>query len=119
MWREGRNNKMATQRDPNRQAVMSHIPLETAAKIKTYIKGRTVKCKAKKGMRIRKQERDMTMSDYIIEKAENGVRNVKMDDESRKWMEERLRKNMKLRKAQDKIVREEAKAREKAKQTEQ
>ena len=41
---------MATQRDPNRQAVMSHIPLETAAKIRTYIKGKTVKCKAKKGM---------------------------------------------------------------------
>lgn len=103
---------MATQRDPNRQAVMSHIPLETAAKIRTFIKGKTVKCKAKKGMQVRKQVRDMTMSDYIIERAETGVKNVKMDDESRKWMEERLRKNTRARKAQDKIVREEAKARE-------
>lgn len=110
---------MATQRDPNRHAVMSHIPLETAAKIKTYIKGKTVKCKAKKGMRVRKQEREMTMSDYIIEKAENGVRNVKMDEASRKWMEERLRKNVKIRKAQDKIVRDEAKARERTKRAEE
>ena len=106
---------MATQRDPNRQAVMSHIPLETAAKIKTYIKGKTVKCKAKMGMKIRKKERDMTMSDYIIEKAEKGVKNVKMDDESRKWMEERLRKNTRVRRAQDKLVREEAKERKEKK----
>lgn len=110
---------MATQRDPNRQAVMSHIPLETAAKIRTYIKGKTVKCKAKKGMRIRKQERGMTMSDYIIERAETGVRNVKMDDESRKWMEERLRKNIKARKVQDKIVRDGAKAREESRKFEE
>jgi len=91
---------------------MSHVPLVTAAKIRTFIKGKTVKCKAKNGMKVRKQERKMTVSDYIIDRAESGVKNVKMDEESRKWMEERLRKNTKARKAQDKIVRDEAKARE-------
>ena len=68
---------MASQRDPNRYAVMCYVPIELAAKIKSYAYGKTVVNKHREGERVHTPTRPMAMSALCrfmgVDSAEFGV----------------------------------------------
>lgn len=67
---------MATQRDPNRQAVMLYVDLDLLAKVRTVIKGRKVPRKSAGTKRATSSMREMGMADFFIECAEKEVADV-------------------------------------------
>jgi len=67
---------MATQRDPNRQAVMLYVDLDLLAKVRTVIKGRKVPRKSAGTKRATTSMREMGMADFFIECAKKEVADV-------------------------------------------
>lgn len=96
---------MANQLNVNRYRCNVMTDLETAAKLRTYIKGKTVAAKSIGGREIRKANRPMTIGDLLEQKAVEIAEGVKMDNESRAWMMEQYELNVKKRKAADSEVR--------------
>ena len=47
---------MAGKRDPNRYGIMCYVPTELAAKIKSYVSGRSVPNKRREGQKVMTQE---------------------------------------------------------------
>jgi len=97
MWAK----KMASQRDPNRVAIMSYVPIPLAAKIRTHIAGKTVPNKVRSGRKVRKPTRAMGMSDYLIGLAEQDLADVKVRSIDREWAKMVLEKNQAIRRVQD------------------
>ena len=69
------------QRDANRYAVMSYVPLELVAKLKSFVEGKTVPNKARKGQTLHKLTRPMAMSDALIMFADKALARQKVSPE--------------------------------------
>lgn len=95
---------MSSQRDPNRQAVMCYLPMETAMRLRTVIDGKTVRNKVREGLKVHKPMRPMGMSDYLISLAEKAVRKVTPSSMAVAWGKEKLAKNIRARRMQDERV---------------
>lgn len=78
--------------------VSAHIPVESAGRMRTYLKGKTMPARHITGRGIIKEVRLMTTSDFITEAINSKLEGVTMDAESREWVEAQLRKNLKERK---------------------
>lgn len=89
---------MTTQRDPNRTAVMCYVPIELAAKIKSYILNRSVPAKPIAGRKMRVKTRPMAMSDLLIALAERKLAEQEVLPQFRQWAEATLKRNIKARK---------------------
>ena len=89
------------QRDENRYAVMSYVPLELVAKIKSFIEGKEVPNKARKGQTVHKLMRPMAMSDALIMFADKALARQKVSPAAEKWAAKTLRRNKKDRKIAD------------------
>ena len=95
---------MANQLNVNRYRCNVMTDLDTAAKLRTYVKGKTVAAKSVGGRVVRKATRPMTIGDLLEQKAIEIADGVKMDAESREWMMKQYQVNVKKRAAADSAV---------------
>ena len=84
---------MASQRDPNRYAVMCYVPIELAAKIKSYVYGKTVVNKHREGEKVHTPTRPMAMSDLLIALAEAKLKDQEVLPQFRQWADATKRRN--------------------------
>ena len=89
------------QRDENRYAVMSYVPLELVARLKSYIEGKEVPNEPRKGQTVRKPLRPMGMSDALIQFAEEALADQKVLPKYRRWADRALKHNIAERKIAD------------------
>jgi len=88
---------MNSQRDPNRTAVMCYVPIELAAKIKSYVLKRTVPAKPIAGRKMRVKTRPMAMSDLLIALAERELAGQEVLPQFRQWADATLKRNVRAR----------------------
>lgn len=88
---------MTGMRDPNRTAVMCYVPIELAAKIKSYIRDRAVPVKPIAGRKQHVKERPMAMSDLLIALAEEKLEAQEVLPQFRQWAEATLKRNVRAR----------------------
>ena len=91
---------MTGMRDPNRTAVMCYVPIELAAKIKSYVLGKSVPNKQVGGRKLRVKTRPMAMSDLLIVLAERELaKQEEVLPQFRQWADATLKRNLKRREA--------------------
>ena len=90
---------MTGMRDPNRTAVMCYVPIELAAKIKSYILDKAVPNKQIGGRKLRVKTRPMAMSDLLIALAERELAKQVVLPQFRQWADATLKRNLKRREA--------------------
>lgn len=74
------------------------FPVELMGKLRTYIKGKQRPSRPLgEGKKIRKPMRAMSVSDFVTELVARSMADVKMDAESRKWIEMIQARNLKAR----------------------
>jgi len=76
---------MAGKRDPNRYGIMCYVPTELAAKIKSYVYGKTVPNKGREGRKVRTPMRPMAMSDLLIALAEEKLKDQEVLPQFENW----------------------------------
>lgn len=92
---------MAGQRDPDRYGVMCYVPNELAAKMKSFIAGKTVAAKPRKGQKVHTPTRPMGMSDLLIALADERLKDQEVLPRFADWTEMIRRHNRKLRAAKE------------------
>ena len=90
---------MTGMRDPNRTAVMCYVPIELAAKIKSYVLGKSVPNKQVGGRQLRVKTRPMAMSDLLIALAERELAKQEVLPQFRQWADATRKRNLKRREA--------------------
>lgn len=81
------------------------FPVELMGRLRTYIKGKQKPSRPLgEGKKIRKPMRAMTVSDFILEISEKALAGVKMDADSRKWVDAMFEKNRQERDKQRKLA---------------
>lgn len=78
---------------------------ETAARLRTVVKGRTMPALKFKDRANRKSERKMSTSYFVEQLVKERLSDVKADAESLKWMADAQKAAIKQRKEQDELVR--------------
>lgn len=90
---------MTGMRDPNRTAVMCYVPIELAAKIKSYILDKAVPNKQIGGRKLRVKTRPMAMCDLLIALAERELAEQEVLPQFRQWADATRKRNLKRREA--------------------
>ena len=90
---------MAGKRDPNRYGIMCYVPTELAAKIKSYVSGRSVPNKGREGQKVHTPFRPMAMSDLLIALAEEKLKDQEVLPQFRQWADATKRRNTARRNA--------------------
>ena len=88
---------MAGKRDPNRYGIMCYVPVELAAKIKSFVIGKSVPNKGRSGQRVLKPLRPMMMSDLLIALAADKLKDQEVLPQFADWGEMIVRHNRRMR----------------------
>ena len=96
---------MIPQKNINRHHFDVSMDVEDAARVRTFIKGKTMPARSFNGRKTRKAVRAMTVSDFFEIAGKKIVDGVKPDSESLKWMMERVSKMKRQREIVDEKVR--------------
>ena len=88
---------MAGQRDPNRYGIMCYVPVELAAKIKSFVIGKSVPNKGRSGQRVLKPLRPMGMSDLLIALAAEKLKDQEVLPQFANWGDMIRKHNSKVR----------------------
>ena len=78
---------------------MCYVPIELAAKIKSYVYGKTVVNKHREGEKVHTPTRPMAMSDLLIELAETKLKDQEVLPQFRQWADATKRRNAARRQA--------------------
>ena len=74
------------------------FPVELMGKLRTYLKGREVPSRPLgEGRKVRKPMRPMHVTDFVVRLVEKSMADVKMDADSRRWIEMIQARNLKSR----------------------
>ena len=87
---------MAGKRDPNRYGIMCYVPVELAAKIKSFVTGKSVPNKGRSGQRVRKPLRPMGMSDLLIALAAEKLKGQEVLPQYANWGDMIVRHNRRM-----------------------
>ena len=93
---------MAGKRDPNRYGIMCYVPTELAAKIKSYVSGKSVPNKGREGQKVHTPFRPMAMSDLLIALAEEKLKDQEVLPQYANWGDMIRNHNRKARNAERK-----------------
>lgn len=85
-----------TKRDPNRIPVMSYIPSELAAKMRTEIEGKRVNIKAGYG-KVADTTREMGMSDFVVLACAKATRKTVASKKATQWVMDKINANTRKR----------------------
>ena len=96
---------MAGKRDPHRYGIMCSVPTELAAKIKSYVSGRSVPNKGREGQKVHTPLRPMAMSDLLIALAEEKLKDQEVLPQYANWGDMIRNHNRKARAANDREAR--------------
>lgn len=96
---------MPHQTRTNKYRCNVHLLLETMARVRTYVKGKSVPMESIGGNRILTPIRKMTPNDAIAMVVTKAFSQIKIDKEEQHWMRVQLDTNRKNRARQDALVR--------------
>lgn len=100
-----RTDDMVNQRNVDKVREDFLTDWETAAKLRTVVKGKVMPATEFKGRKTRKSSRQMSVGYYINTIVKDSVKDVTADAESLKWVCEARKKAVQIRARQDERVR--------------